>query len=119
MVLPPLQPCLAGPQDVAEGGDDPAFAASAGLDGGQIRGALAAFESNLARCLAPDSPAGTADLELTVACSGRVAAVSVVDDGGLPDALVACVADTLLYVPFPAHDMPDGLTIGYPVTIWE
>lgn len=117
LAMPPAQPCLVGPQDVAEGGDDPAFAASAGLDGDQIRAALSAFESNLVRCLGADMPSGTADMELTVACTGRVSSVAVLDDGGLPDALVRCVADTLAFVPFPAHDMPDGLTIGYPVTV--
>jgi hypothetical protein len=101
-----------------EGDDeDAAFAASVGLDSAQVWRALSAFEPNLARCLGADDAAGTADLEVTVACTGRVAVVSVLDDGGLPGPLVRCVAETLMYAPFPTHDMPDGLTFGYPVTV--
>jgi hypothetical protein len=29
--------------------------------------------------------------------------------------LVACVKDTLRYTGFPAHDMPDGFSFGYPM----
>jgi len=94
------------------------FAASRGLDGAQVSAALSAFEPTLVRCLeAGSGVAGTADLELTVACTGRVASVTLLDPGGLPTELVACVRDTLRYVAFPAHDMPDGFTFGYPVSV--
>lgn len=116
--MPAAKACLAGPEDAEEDGMEAGFAASRGLDGGQVRGALAAFEPNLVRCLrAGDAAAGTAELELTVGCDGRVSQVVLVDDGGLPAPLVSCVRDTLRYVPFPAHDMPDGFTFGYPVTV--
>jgi murein DD-endopeptidase MepM/ murein hydrolase activator NlpD len=118
LTLPAEKPCLAGPEEAEEQGMEAGFAASRGLDGGQVSAALAAFEPNLVRCLQPGSgAAGTADLELTVACTGRVSAVSVIDDGGLPAELVGCVRETLRYAAFPAHDMPDGFTFGYPVTV--
>lgn len=116
--MPAPQPCLAGPTDAEATDDEAGFAASAGLSGEQVRSALRAFEPNLARCLSADDPAaGTAELELTVGCDGRVKAVTLVDDGGLPGPLVSCVRDTLGYAPFPPHDMPDGFTFGYPVTV--
>lgn len=116
--LPVEQACLKGPDEVEEEGMEAGFAASRGLDGAQVSAALTTFEPNLVRCLrAGDGVAGTADLELTVACTGRVASVTLVDDGGLPAELVACVRDTLRYAAFPAHDMPDGFTFGYPVTV--
>jgi murein DD-endopeptidase MepM/ murein hydrolase activator NlpD len=116
--MPPAKPCLAGPSVADEDGMEAGFAASRGLDGGEVRAALRAFEPNLLRCLTPgESAAGTMELELRVGCDGRVAAVDLVDDDGLPDPLVSCARETLRYVPFPAHDMPDGFTFGYPLTV--
>lgn len=116
--MPPAQPCLAGPSIADEEGMEAGFAASKGLDGGDVRAALSAFEPTLLRCLTPgEAAAGTLDLELRVGCDGRVAAVDLLDGGGLPDPLVRCISDTLRYVPFPAHDMPDGFTFGYPLTV--
>ncbi len=118
LAMPPEQPCLAGPTEAEALDDEAGFSASAGLSGAQVRAALRAFEPNLGRCLSAEVPAaGTAELELTVACTGRVAGVTLVDDGGLPDALVGCVRDTLGYAAFPPHDMPDGFTFAYPVTV--
>jgi len=34
-----------------------------------------------------------------------------------PDAVAACVAEVLRHAPFPAHDLPDGMTFDYPVTL--
>lgn len=110
--LPPAQPCLAGPTDVdAEQG----MAASAGLDYSQVKAAMDGFIQNTARCLPPEGATGTLTLTLTVACTGRVAAVAVQDDGGLDAGLVSCVQEVLGYTPFPAHDMPDGYEFGYPL----
>jgi murein DD-endopeptidase MepM/ murein hydrolase activator NlpD len=112
--LPPEQPCLDGPS-LEDGGNDPAFAGSAGLSRGQVRSAMNAFLPTLQRCITDEWPTGTVHLSITVACTGRVARVRVQDDGGLEPTLVACVADTLRYAPFPAHDLPDGETFGYPM----
>lgn len=116
--MPPARPCLEGPSVADEDGMEAGFAASRGLDGGEVRAALRAFEPNLVRCLTPgEVAAGTMELELRVGCDGRVAAVDLIDDDGLPAPLVGCARETLRYVPFPAHDMPDGFTFGYPLTV--
>jgi|GEM_PF-1351275 len=114
LTLPPEQPCLAGPS-VEGAGDEPAFAASAGLSREQVRGAMNAFLPTLQRCIDGEWPEGTLQLSITVACTGRVSRVSVTDSGGLDPALASCVSDTLRYAPFPAHDLPDGETFGYPM----
>lgn len=114
--MPPAQPCLPGPDQATLGEDGPEFAASAGLSYAQTRDAMSAFLPHLGRCVPEGGVTGTAQLELTVGCSGRVAEVRLVDGGGLPGEMLSCVRDTLGYVPFPAHDMPDGFTFAYPVT---
>ena len=112
--LPPEQACLSGPE-LVDGGDDPAFAGNEGLSRTQVRTAMNAFLPTLQRCITGDWPSGTLSLSITVACTGRVAQVRVQDDGGLDASLVTCVSDTLRYAPFPAHDLPDGETFGYPM----
>lgn len=113
--LPPHQPCLQGPTDGPEGGDALSVTASAGLDGSQVQTAMRAFMPTLLRCWpAGASLSGEMRTEITVACSGRVARVDVLDAGGLPADAVACVADLLRYVPFPPHDQPDGYTFAHP-----
>ncbi|HCH65329.1 MAG: hypothetical protein CL927_04555 [Deltaproteobacteria bacterium] len=112
--MPPEQSCLAGPE-LVDGGDDPAFAGSAGLSRAQVRSAMNAFLPTLQRCITGDWPSGTLDLSITVACTGRVSTVRVQNDGGLDASLVTCIQDTLRYAPFPAHDLPDGETFGYPM----
>lgn len=114
--MPAAQPCLPGPDHATLGEDGPEFAASAGLSYAQTRDAMSAFLPTLGRCVPEGGVSGTAQLELTVGCSGRVAEVRLVDGGGLPGDMLSCVRDSLRYVPFPAHDMPDGFTFAYPVT---
>ncbi len=113
--LPPERPCLEGPE-VDGSGDDPEFAASAGLSHAQTRRAMDAFLPQLQRCIEGDWPEGTLRLSITVACTGRVDRVGVVDGGGLPSELTQCIAETLSFAPFPAHDLPDGETFAYPMT---
>ena len=112
--LPPEQACLAGPT-VDGSGDDPEFAASAGLSYSQTKQAMDAFLPQIQRCIHSDFPEGTVELSITVACTGRVDRVRVVDGGGLSADLTACIADTLRYAAFPAHDLPGGETFTYPM----
>ncbi len=115
-MLPPEGRCLEGPILDEDGGDEAAFAASVGLGHGQVKAGMDAALGLLGRCLEPGAAAeGTLDLEITVACTGRVAAVAVLDADGLPASLVSCVTGTLAYAAFPPHDMPDGFTFGYPM----
>jgi len=116
LVMPPEEACLAGPSLSGEDGEEPEFAASAGLSYAQIKASMDAFVGHTLRCVPEgEQPNGTIELELTVACTGRVADVRAIDEGGLPPAMVSCVRRTLMYADFPAHDLPDGETFGYPL----
>jgi hypothetical protein len=112
MALPPERPCLAGPSDVAE---EDGIAASEGLDPVEASRAVRAFAPRLLPCFR-GAPTVTMDLEITVACSGRVSKVDVADDGGAGPTVARCVGDTLKYAPFPAHALPDGDTFEYPLS---
>lgn len=118
--MPVAQPCIAPPGMVDEGleQDEATFIASEGLDPAQVRAATSAFSPKLTRCLEHnDGSAGSIDLELRVACTGQVDGVRVLDDGGLPTALVGCVSDTVRFIPFPAHGLPDGDTLGWALQV--
>jgi hypothetical protein len=115
LTLPPENPCLAGPS--LEGAADEAMAASQGLSHEQVRRAMGGFVHHTLTCLqgTDASPSDALRLEIRVACTGRVADVSVLDQGDWPSAVATCVADTLKFAPFPAHDLPDGETFEYPL----
>ncbi len=113
--LPAKKPCL--PPPTGEGLGDEGMAGSAGLSEEQVASAMSAFLPNTLRCQPADGPlAGTVTADVTVGCDGRVASVRVADAGGLPEGFVGCVADTLRYAPFPAHDLPDGYEFQFPLT---
>ena len=116
--LPPELPCLPPPDPEALGeGDEPVFLASLGLSQAQVEAAMGAALPGLHSCVAPGSePSGVLTFELQVACTGRVSSVRVLDRATLPDPLVDCVADSLRYAAFPAHDLPDGFGFHYPVS---
>lgn len=113
--MPAEQPCLAGPTDVEGSNEDVTMAASAGLSRGQISAAMNGFVNTLSRCIDGPWPEGEVMLEIRVACTGRVDAVNIQDGGGMAPAFLSCIQDTLRYAPFPAHDLPDGETFGYPL----
>lgn len=115
LVMPAEKPCLSGPTEVEDGGDEPSMVSSAGLSRGQIKAAMDGFLGKLGRCVDGDWPVGEATVEITVACTGRVSQVVVTDRGTLPGELLGCIQETLRYAPFPAHDLPDGETFGYPL----
>lgn len=113
--MPAEQACLDGPSLDDLDGDEPAMAASVGLSHAQASAAMRAFVGQTSRCISGDWPVGVISLDITVACTGRVQSITVADRGGLPAALTDCVVETLRHAPFPAHDMPDGFTFGYPL----
>ena len=114
------KPCLAGPTLAeAEDGSEPAFAASQGLTEAEISAAMNAFLPTLSTCLPTGEPVtGVLLLDMTVACTGVVASVAVADDGDLPAGLISCVTADLRAAPFPAHDLPDGMTFRYPMRFY-
>tara|TARA_B100000530_G_scaffold330591_1_gene274162 strand:- start:204 stop:842 length:639 start_codon:yes stop_codon:yes gene_type:complete len=115
--LPALKPCLKGPSlsDLDE--DVPDVLSSAGLSMAQVRAPMREALAGLGDCLSGAWPDTVVDLSITVACSGRVSGVQVLDGGGLDAGTLACFQDGLRYVGFPAHDMPDGFQFRYPVTL--
>lgn len=113
--MPPLQACLAAPTLNGPAGEEPEMVASRGLTRAQILAAMQRALKQTTRCVPGAWPTGVIDLQIEVACTGRVARVSVSDSGGMDAGLVACVKDTLRYTGFPAHDMPDGFSFGYPM----
>lgn len=113
--LPPRKACLAAPTLSGFSGGEPEMAASKGLTGAQVSAAMEQALKQIRRCITGDWPVGVIGLQIEVACTGRVAQVLVSDAGGMDAALVACVKDTLRYTDFPAHDIPDGFSFGYPM----
>lgn len=110
--LPAEKPCKAGPTDVQ---GDEGMAGSVGLSYDQVRAGLGRFAVRTLRCIPPEGVDAQLSLAITVACTGRVADVTVNEGGGLTDEQLACVADTLRYAEFDAHDMPDGFLFEYPL----
>jgi len=105
--------CLGGPTDV-EG--DMGFAASEGLSYEEASSSMNRFVHHVLPCIGGDAqPAETLRLEITVACSGVVDGVEVLDAGDWPPSVAACVSDTLEYAEFPAHGLPDGDSFEYPL----
>jgi hypothetical protein len=115
--MPAAKKCLAGPSDVAEG-NGMTMASNVGLSEPDIRSAMSRFVPKALGCVSgARSFDGTVETEITVGCDGRVTAVSIESNDGVPQAVAACLRDTLRYAPFPAHDMPDGYTFGYRVNL--
>jgi hypothetical protein len=115
--MPAAKKCLAGPSDVAEGAGV-TMAGSVGLGEPEIRSTMSRFVPKALGCVSGASRFdGTVETEITVGCDGRVTSVSIEHNDGVPQAIAACLRDTLRYAPFPAHDMPDGYTFGYRVNV--
>ena len=117
LVLPAKKKCLAGPSLDALSDDEPDIQGSIGLSHSDIRQPMSNFLPTLSRCFDDGWPEGRVLFEMTAGCNGRVSDISVLDAGGLAPQTVECMRTTLFYVPFPAHDMPDGMTFQYPVVL--
>lgn len=106
------------PQTCVEGlfADDPEFAVFEGLSIDQISQSMDDFIPQLMRCV-PKGAAinGVAELQLSVSCDGRVAAVGVNSAQNLSQDLISCVSNTMRYASFPAHDTPGGVDFLYPM----
>ena len=94
---------------------DEGMAASQGLSYGQLKAAMDSFLGNTLRCVPEGGIDARLELRVTVACTGRVTDVEVTEPGSAPPEVARCVADTLRFAPFPAHDMPDGFAFDYPL----
>ena len=113
LVMPAAKRCLSQPlfDDLD---DDTGFWASNGLSQEEVALSMDAFLPALERCV----PAGTsitaeAELDLTVACNGRVAEVAMEEPRGMTRSMSSCISSTLRYAAFPAHDVQDGFSFSY------
>ncbi len=114
---PPKKKCLAGPSLDSLSEDVPDIQGSKGLSYAEIQKPMADFLPTLGRCFSGAWPEARVLFEMTAGCDGRVSKVMVLDDGGLSSSDLNCMRSTLSFVGFPAHDMPDGMTFQYPVTL--
>ncbi|MFK7926856.1 MAG: LysM peptidoglycan-binding domain-containing protein [Myxococcota bacterium] len=114
--LPAEKPCRPPPSfDDAVDVDGLGTVASQGLTKGEINAAIDGFLHKTTSC-ANEDWSGTLQVELNIACSGRVTAVEVVSDGGAPMAVSSCVAERLRFAPFPAHALPNGERVRIPLS---
>ncbi len=115
--MPQPKRCLTIDEAALDDEDGPSMVATRGLSYQQTRTAMDAFLPTLARCVDSEAAVqGTVTMEIIVGCNGRVQDVRVAGIQGLSADVVRCSKETLAYVPFPAHDMPDGFTFAYPLS---
>jgi hypothetical protein len=55
--------------------------------------------------------------DLVIGCNGIIKEIDTVDHGGAPDSYLDCITSVLYRANFPAHDMPDGQMVTYPVNV--
>lgn len=114
---PRPEPCIPFEPEL----DEADMAAPEGLSYAEVRLALNAVIQTALYCGRPE---GMNEVHLTfdllVGCDGLVERIDTVDDGGAPEAYVACVASVIRKADFPAHDMENGMPITYPVDVkWQ
>jgi hypothetical protein len=111
---PRPEPCL----EIGGEPDEGELVMAQGLDYSQVRGALNGVLQTALYCPRPPGmDAVHLTYELIVGCDGVVGSVELTDDGGAPEDYGRCVAAVLERADFPAHDMPDGMLVTYPVDV--
>jgi hypothetical protein len=111
---PRPEPCL----DVVGDPDEGEVIGSVGLSYEQVTGALNAVIQTALHCPQPDGHAAlNLTFQLNVGCDGTVSAIETVDDDGAPEPYLDCVSAVIQKADFDAHDMPDGMTVTYPVNV--
>lgn len=110
--MPKAEACL-----TVDGSDlgDRGMVAAAGLDHGQVKGALDAVLPHALSCGTEGSFRPT--FELLIGCNGLMSSVTVSDDDGASPQVLDCIAQVLRHADFPPHDMPDGMVVPYPVSV--
>ena len=113
--MPAAKRCIEADLDL-DSDEEFGMSTSMGLSAEQIGAAVRGFQEETLRCYeeVPDA-AGTVQIELTVGCDGRVSDVVVMDETVGDETFVQCVADTMRYAPFPAHDREAGAVFEMPL----
>ena len=89
-----------------------------GLGYAEVKSALNAVIQHALYCTRPEGMSSVhLTFDLTVGCDGVVSAIETVDDGYAPVDYVQCVSDVIAKADFPAHNMPDGMLVTYPVNV--
>ncbi len=115
LTMPEAKRCLEADLDL-DADEDFGVSTSMGLSAAEIGEAVRAFQEQTLRCYDEVADAaGSMQLELTVGCDGRVSDVILVEETIGEDAFVKCVADTMRYAPFPAHDRAEGAVFELPL----
>lgn len=114
---PTAQPCLKGPSLDELDNDDVDIQGSMGLSIDQLRASMKPAMAKMGACIDGPWPSATVTTELTVGCNGLVQGVRVLDAGGVEAGIIECLSATLQRQGFPAHDMADGFTFQYPITL--
>ena len=89
--------------------------ASSGLDRQVLKSALDAVLPHALSCGTEGSFRPT--FELLIGCDGVMKTVTVIEDDGAEPQVLDCIAQVLRHADFPAHDMPDGMVVPYPVSV--
>jgi len=111
---PRPEPCVPFTADPDEG----EFAAPEGLGYDQVRTALNGVIQHALGCTRPPGVAALhLTFELVVGCDGVVKKVEVSDADVAPPAYLECVSAVIAKADFPAHDLPDGMPVTYPVNV--
>ena len=114
--MPEPKACLgSGGSEGDEDEEGFSIGGSAGLSSDQIGSAVRSFQRQTLRCREGKAVSGTVEIELVVGCDGLVSGTDVLSDGTGDSAFADCVARTMGYAPFPAHDLPDGAIFGLPL----
>jgi hypothetical protein len=111
LTMPTPEACIAFDADPGDEG----MVAPGGLDRPVVKAALDKVLSHALSC-------GTEGnyrivFELVIGCDGVMKTVQVSDDDGADGDVTACIGDVLRHADFPGHDMPDGMSLTYPVSV--
>lgn len=115
--MPKPKPCLKGPSLDELDLDDVDIQGSQGLSVDQVRGPMKTFLPTLGDCFSGPWPTASVNLQITVACTGLVSDIRVLDGDGLEGPVLGCMTGGLRRVDFPAHDIAGGFSFRYPINI--
>ena len=92
--------------------------AAEGLGYADVKTALNGVIQHALYCKRPEGMKSVhLTFDLMVGCDGVVSSIETIDDGDAPTDYVSCVSDVIAKADFPAHDMPDGMLVTYPVNV--
>lgn len=108
------------PTSPASGGglDEAAYAAPEGLAYETVTASLNKVLPTALHCPRPANLSRVRlNFEMVIGCDGRVKTIECSRDDGAPADYVSCVSAVVAKADFPAHDLPDGMELTYPVNV--